>query len=276
MRVLQYNIWNGCQSDPARLARLGKWLKRQAYDVVGLNELNGWDQSPDIHELGRRWGYPYTDILEVKHSSYLVGLLSRHPLERKAAVGVPFHHGALHVIVLGVHYIVVHLTPASAVERRKEAAYLAEMIVAISEPLLVMGDLNTLSPLDAEAHDRVALVDILRQDPGLRRKFLTPYGDIDYQPMQILLDAGLRDLGTAVPVDYSVPTATNQDKGHAARMRLDYVLANSSFDAQAPKALVLHDDATDALSDHYPVECTWNERVDRGVGSGTEACCDWA
>ena len=53
MRILQYNILNGCRKDPDRLARLRSWLKAQAYHVAGFNELNGWHKP-----LGMRSRWP--------------------------------------------------------------------------------------------------------------------------------------------------------------------------------------------------------------------------
>ena len=81
MRILQYNILNGCQDDPDRLKRLGAWLKQQAYDVVGLNELNGWNQLPSMHQLAQDWGYSHAEIFVTERSPRFVGVLSKHPIE---------------------------------------------------------------------------------------------------------------------------------------------------------------------------------------------------
>jgi endonuclease/exonuclease/phosphatase family metal-dependent hydrolase len=55
---------------------------------------------------------------------------------------------------------------------------------------------------------------------------------------------------------HTVPTAVNTDKMHAARMRLDYMLANAAFAKLATPVRALHGDAVDRLSDHYPIECS--------------------
>jgi endonuclease/exonuclease/phosphatase family metal-dependent hydrolase len=73
--------------------------------------------------------------------------------------------------------------------------------------------------------------------------------------MQRLLDAGLTDLGAAVEERHAVPTAVNADKMHAARMRLDYMLANAALAPAAGPARPLHTADTDRLSGHYPIEC---------------------
>ena len=261
MRILQYNILNGCQDDPDRLKRLGAWLKQQAYDVVGLNELNGWNQLPGIHQLAQDWGYPHAELFVTEGSPRFVGVLSRHPIKLAETCEVSFNHGLLHVVICGVNYLVTHLTPVDTASRERETAVLAEMVSATSQALVLMGDMNTLSILDHEEHATSGLTDVLRRDPALRRKFLINDQEINYRPMQQLLEAGLTDLGATVQAAYSVPTAANRDKAHAARMRLDYILVNEAFLGQRSEVQVriLHNEEVDTLSDHYPVECVWEE-----------------
>ena len=51
-----------------------------------------------------------------------------------------------------------------------------------------MGDLNTLSPLDAPEHEAAALAERLGLDDGLRRKFLKPAFVILVQAGFIIID----------------------------------------------------------------------------------------
>ena len=261
MRILQYNIWNGCRDDPDRLARLGAWLGEHAYDVVGLNELDGWDAPPGLPGRGRAWGYPHAALGPTGHSTSLLGVLARHPIRVLGTHTHPFHHGVLHVAIRGVQYLITHLTPVDAAGREREAAALAALAAGHAGPVVVMGDLNTLSPLDAPAHAAAGLAAVLQEDATLRRKFLTADGLIDYRPMRRLLAVGLHDPGAAVAGDYTVPTPVNDDTTHAARMRLDYVLVNAALLAHAPTVRTLRGREVDALSDHYPVECTWDEEA---------------
>lgn len=257
MRILQYNILNGCQGDPDRFARLGAWLKEQAYDVVGLNELNGWNQSSGIHKYGEDWGYPYAEIFVTKASPYFVGVLSRHPIEVIEKREQGFHHGALHIRINGIHYIITHLNPQDASRRELEAEVLAQMARRINEPLIVMGDMNTLSPLDRDHYEQVRLPEHLSKSSQLQRKFMADDA-INYRPMQTLLDAGLRDLSGAMSAEnYTVPTKMNKDGAHAAQMHLDYILANDAFKARSLGAHTIHNETVESLSDHYPVECSW-------------------
>ena len=225
--------------------------------MVGFNELNGWDAAPGMRGRGAAWGYPHGELFVTRRSRYLVGVLSRHPIEVVATEEDGFCHGLLHVRILGVNYVITHLTPRNAADRELEAALVAARVRQVREPLSLMGDMNTLSPLDREWHTAAGLLPVLLDTPLLRRKFVSAEGAINYRPMQTLLDAGLTDLGPRGASEYSVPTAANADIAHAARMRLDYLLANPAFVALKPATRIVRDAATDALSDHYPVECVW-------------------
>lgn len=256
VKILQYNILDGCMNDPTRLAKLGDWLTNQEFDLVGLNELNGWNTSTDISMLGPEWGYPHHALFETKTSPYFVGVLSRHPIHHIAGYEEGFHHGALILKTFDIHVVVTHLTPICSRHREAEAARLVEIIDRLKGPVLLMGDLNTLSPRDQDRHSISGLVEILRRDAHLTRKFLDAEAKINYRPMQRLLDAGLTDLSRRS--DTTVPTEINVDAAHASPMRLDYIMANQCFLAgRTPVAEALHETPLPYLSDHFPVMCTW-------------------
>ncbi len=68
------------------------------------------------------------------------------------------------------------------------------------------GDLNTLSPLDAEAYNSTDLLSVLLADQRLTDKFLDVSADrepwtasYDFAPMNALLGAGLTDLAARHP-----------------------------------------------------------------------------
>jgi endonuclease/exonuclease/phosphatase family metal-dependent hydrolase len=76
---------------------------------------------------------------------------------------------------------VTHLSPASAQMRRAEAAAMARLQAAEPHvPFLVVGDLNTLSPLDARAHAATRLRDALAARAPLAKEFLNEAGKIAY------------------------------------------------------------------------------------------------
>jgi len=88
--------------------------------------------------------------------------------------GPPFHHGYVLVRVGGVRLCVTHLSPFSAAHRLREAHALLALERAASprRGFVLVGDLNSLSPLDAAEHAASGLLATLSADAGLTRKFL--------------------------------------------------------------------------------------------------------
>ena len=172
LRLVQWNIRDGCAAEPSRLAGIGRWLWRARADAATFNELNGWSPA-QFGRLAASWGLPHAALLETT-TGYHVGLASRHPIAvEEANVSAPFHHGLLVVQLAGVRIALTHLSPADAIARRAEATALLEVERRQpSRPLVVVGDLNTLSPLDAAEHDAQHLPRRLAADEALARKFL--------------------------------------------------------------------------------------------------------
>ncbi|GAA0399171.1 endonuclease/exonuclease/phosphatase family protein [Paenibacillus motobuensis] len=265
MKLLQYNILDGCQ-DAGRFARLSAWISAQTYDIICFNELNGWSDD-ELQKQAEDWGFSYSWLFQMKKSRYFIGVVSKFPIEVIEQSETGWYHGLLHVRIHGVHLLIAHLSSASAKERQFEAKLIIKRLKKVelaNEPLALIGDLNTLSPADNAIYESNQLVRQLVQDEFLNRKFLDNE-EINYRPIQILLDAGLIDaaIHRDLPFQSSVPTLINKDKMHAAELRLDYALVNAILNERHPVARIICDEYTDMLSDHYPLECCWqNNYID--------------
>ena len=80
-------------------------------------------------------------------------------VEEKTSSGIAagFHHGVLEVDTLGVRFLATHLTPRSAAARVKECELIASRcreLDRLGVPVVLLGDLNTLSPLDERAYEK--------------------------------------------------------------------------------------------------------------------------
>eukprot|EP01046_Picozoa_sp_COSAG06_P065960 COSAG06_NODE_16431_length_1002_cov_0.684385_1_plen_298_part_01 len=185
--VVQYNVLNGAH-DLARRHRLCEWLRVQRADVVTFNELNFWEQ-PDLEAFGRDCGYAHA-LLLLTNSPYRVGALSRtEPITLVGEYLKGFGHGALHFAAGGWHYVVTHLTPHGGAEGLAEARLLLQNLnssVPPDTPLLILGDLNCLSPHDATRYDELHLASVLdkkkiatgKTKHGLAAKFLSKDGKV--------------------------------------------------------------------------------------------------
>jgi hypothetical protein len=80
-------------------------------------------------------------------------------VEEETSLGIAagFHHGVLEVDTLGVRFLATHLTPRSAAARVKECELIASRcreLDRLGVPVVLLGDLNTLSPLDERAYEK--------------------------------------------------------------------------------------------------------------------------
>ena len=299
-RLLHWNILDG---GGQRLQGISDFIRGGDYDVVTLNELNGFD-GRKLAALGRRCGLSHSKLLA--KSAYHLGVLSRHPLRLVVAErGPEFAHGLLCVRVLDLTLCVTHFNPHDSRKRADEARKVlkhAHASVEAVRPFMLVGDLNTLSSLDRAAHESADLPVRIREGPyaaPLGRKFLNRARTaIDYTPMGVLLST-LHDVG--VGGGHSVPTNINADRMHFATLRLDYCLADerlvagcSSTNAKGSpaddrravhgarpqpsrqkrkvQATILRNEQTNTLSDHFPLlvefELSAGEHVGGGKASG--------
>ena len=256
--------WNILDGGGDRLDAIGALVRKGNYDVVSMNELNGFN-GDRFRLLAARWGYAHSALLH--KSAYNLGVLSKHPL--KVVVrerSDTFAHGLLCVQVVGVKICITHLHPHDIKQRLAEARSIAVHATGKGHFMLV-GDLNTLSSLDRAAHRAAALPKTIRTgrfSAALKKKFLNARsGQIDYSPMQTLLNAGLYDVG--VGSGNSVPTNINADHMHFAQLRLDYCLVNPQLlsacgATHRPRARLLRTNETTLLSDHFPLAITFGLR----------------
>lgn len=209
--VVQLNIADG--SLGPRRDQMLAWLQSKAQAgvmVVGFCELVGWNTLHSKTELVKNlpWlalraahaGFVHSYVSKpYATNAYPVGLVSIYPMEVLHEWHAPqLQRGAVHVYIaaLQLHVVVVHLHAHDATLRAQEAAWLMHMlqpILARGERLVLMGDLNTLSPYDRRHHEAQGLLRLLERADHpvfsrLRKKFTTPDGQhMDYRAMQHFL-----------------------------------------------------------------------------------------
>ncbi|WP_010285476.1 endonuclease/exonuclease/phosphatase family protein [Bacillus timonensis] len=248
MKILQYNLLDGCKTLD-RYEPFLKWLSVQDYDVVGFNELNDWTEVEFQREMDN-CGYPFTCLFQMDSSPYFIGVAAKSPITLiNKLEDSPFYHGMLHVKVHHINFLVTHLCPFESVKREKEAEAIVKYIHPFQEPVIVMGDFNTFSPLDQDFYE---LDKILARERKVMQHIQN--GKINYRPMEILLEAGLHDINDEEKLDFSMPTEISNSKD-PFYSRLDYVLVNDYLLKKNPTAKVLRNTEVAKLSDHYPIEC---------------------
>lgn len=265
-RVLSYNLLEGFRSHPERKAAALNWIAQLNPDVAALQEMNGYS-AKSLAEEALQWHHSHALLL--KPDGYPTALTSRASISHIYSAQEGFQHGLLKARVAGIDFFVVHLSPWSADERRREAALIVARVqesLRTGQPTLVLGDFNALSPADAGYYAKHSDVrDFLsRMDGPHPSGFVcanTVGGELDFSVLESFGAAGLVDLVArktkSARERLSFPTplieAASTDDYLRRSMRLDYILASPDLARRCHSAKIVNDESTARLSDHYPV-----------------------
>lgn len=252
MRVLSYNILEGMVKDttPGKKVFV-EWVKAQRPDIVALQECNGFTQK-SLEELAASYGHPYAVI--VKENGYPTGLTSRFPIAGIQKINENMTHGFIMAKTGGFNIVVLHLNPHKHKKRRAEIAQVIANIdlQADRKNYLIMGDFNSLSPLDRE---RIEKSDYLaRQKAAMAKRpvldNLAEGGVIDYEVQQAMLTAGFTDAGHV----YDAREKQRTGKGViATNSRIDYVYMSGDLKKKIIRCAFIYDPFTAVHSDHRPI-----------------------
>ncbi|WP_420322643.1 endonuclease/exonuclease/phosphatase family protein [Flagellimonas sp.] len=265
LKVMSYNIWNGFDwgKDEARREKCVNWIKSKKPDVVALQELCGYTEEM-LKEDALKWGHKYVQLL--KTEGYPTALTSNRPIELMERKIDSFWHGLLHCKTYGIDFYVVHLSPADAKFRLREAKMIVEDIQkSQSNSYVILGDFNANSPFDAYA---------LEKNNGLREKYRPKSadakhsnllnGNFDYSVIGQFLACPAVDLALnkvdLVNQGYTFPSPVltgkydHTDKSIVEnRVRIDYILASPNLGKTCQRFEIFNHKETHGLSDHYPV-----------------------
>lgn len=271
--------------------RLVSWLNTLGASrpaVVGLCELQGWS-SEKLSRYACKAGYPHSAFFRAP-SGFHIGAMSHRPIEVVGRYSEGFQRGVLHVRIGGVAYLLAHLHAQSDLAHHAEVKLLTKKLNAVKEPVLLAGDLNMPSPVDASVYKSEKLFTAIVQGDMkiLKAKYLSQPDEkkIDYDPMRTLLSTGLADMCMRpAPADNAVhpPSASAAPKRNAtARKRRDscwpteptsipsdqvpedeslpptrliYILADTTATkgCEGVEATAWRAGETPTLFDHYPV-----------------------
>ncbi|MBI4869735.1 MAG: endonuclease/exonuclease/phosphatase family protein [Candidatus Wallbacteria bacterium] len=262
MRFMAYNLMDGGLGPGGdRLTSLARVVRSEAPDILAVSEACGFHAAGGPGPSSERL-YTFERLTGLRgfilptESSYFVGVFVRPPLPvaRADAVRGTFHHGALAVTVdtgrnRPLVVVATHLHPFSSTMRVAEAECLSWFAghVEPSADLVLMGDLNSVSPLDRSQVPPPA--------GGWPLRLLTPDGRLDAAPGALLARAGLTDAFRHANPD--LPGPTDPTPVHAspeqARLRIDFILLGPSLVPRLRGSRVVTDPPADSASDHYPV-----------------------
>jgi len=252
-KAITYNIYvgftNAAEEDlPAgeeRKRRVSEWLAAEQADIVAFQELNGYTYQK-LEQESRAWGHTHTSVL-YGTSDFRVGLSSRHPIEVRERIFRNMWHGLLHVNTGGIDVLVTHFSPFEYKLRHQEAEIVLRQVEKArqqGQEVLVMGDLNSLSPDDAEAIANTDIVEkYAKRDREKDHIQNLKGGQPDYETIRKFKQWGLNDL-------------QHQKRDHLpalTRPRLDYIWASEGLAQKCTQACWHTDEPFAYMSDHFPL-----------------------
>lgn len=259
---MTYNVWYGF--DRKRNLESGtQWIAKQNCDVVGLQELKGFNQS-SLAAAAKRWGHANAVIFDRK-GGFPQGLSSKYPIEAVEQIqpdGHPGLRGTLFLRTANIYFCVVHFDPRNYLRRQKEAAAVVDKIkplIAAGKQVIVLGDFNAHSPADETTIlTQTGLLEKWREKQHQQKnvRFFDSEGRLDFSVISSLQAAGLTDPARnplpTFPTKILAPDDSSAE--HAGKLqRIDFIFVDPVTAGKAPEISFPRDTVLNKISDHYPV-----------------------
>lgn len=260
VKILSYNVLYGFQKDStANIERYKELIAEIDPDIIAYQEMNRWKQKT-LEELAKSYGHPYA--LQSKEDGFPVALTAKSPLVNFKKVTENMWHSYIYSKVKGIHVFVIHFSPFSYQKRLEEV----EVIIAqarelpSNEPILIMGDFNSLSEDDKNQYDAKRLENMKRREVEHQHIRNLNNGQLDYSVIGRLKSAGFYDsfMLHNKTFDSSVPTYKTGEGKIVSSVsgkgsRIDFLFSNEAASKMITKSIILKNSKTDIISDHYPV-----------------------
>ncbi len=260
IKILSYNVLYGLQKDSVQNIERYKQLVRELQpDIVATQEMNGWTQKT-LEELAKSYGHPYA--LQSKEEGFPVALTSKTPLVNFKKVTENMWHSYIYAKVRGIHVFVIHFSPFSYQKRLEEVTNIIAQAAEIPahEPILIMGDFNSLAASDRDHYGVDLLQDLKEREKNEARVRNLNNGQIDYSVLNKLVEAGFKDSYKVLHKEFesSLPTfksgkAQIKQTNSGTPKRIDFLWCNDAAASRLTKSIILKNERTHYISDHYPV-----------------------
>ena len=244
-KIVNWNVLYGFNHKKS-VKQGANWIKKQAADVVALQELNGHNQA-GFKELAAEWGHDHAAIL--KKEGFPVGLTSNQPIKVIERRVKDFHHGYLHCKTHGIHFFVVHFWPG----KYWEADWILDKtapLIERGEKVIILGDFNGNSRKDE---------DFLIANATLRKRDYTFVDKVEAKGFVDIVHKHDPEAKISQPSSITIPRWTKDLKElKLKRYRIDFVFADKSFAEQSHSGTISLAREIETISDHYPVIVEFN------------------
>ena len=240
LKVVNWNVLYGFNHKKS-VKQGANWIKKQAADVVALQELNGHNQAR-LEEVAAEWGHDHAAIL--KKGGFPVGLTSSQPIEVIELRVKGLHHGYLHGKTHGIHFFVVHFWPG----KYWEADWILDKAVPLierGEKVIILGDFNGNSRKDE---------DFLIANATLRKRDYTFVDKVEAKGFVDIVHKHDPKAKISQPSPITIPRWTkDMEELKLKRNRIDFVFADRTFAKNSHSGTISLAKEIETISDHYPV-----------------------
>ena len=244
-KIVNWNVLYGFNHKKS-VKQGANWIKKQAADVVALQELNGHNQA-GFKELAAEWDHDHAAIL--KKGGFPVGLTSNQPIEVIERRVKDFHHGYLHCKTHGIHFFVVHFWPG----KYWEADWILDKtapLIERGEKIIILGDFNGNSRKDE---------DFLIANATLRKRDYTFVDKVEAKGFVDIVHKHDPEAKISQPSSITIPRWTKDLKElKLKRYRIDFVFADKSCAEQSHSGTISLGREIETISDHYPIIVEFN------------------
>lgn len=258
LKIVSYNVLYGLKQDSVNIARYINFVHDWNPDIIALQEMNGYTQET-LEKLGQEIQHDY--VLQSKEEGFPVAITSKYPLVNFRKVTENMWHSYIYTKIKGVHFFVIHFSPFSYQKRLKEVSDILAQAQEIpsSEPILIMGDFNSLDVSDQGQYDQKMLDGMRGNEKKHKHVRNLQDGQIDYSVLAKLKEAGFKDTYRLLHQKFesSVPTFKDgngniKSSNTGAGKRIDFIWANHAAATMVSKSGVIKNEHTHYISDHYP------------------------
>ncbi|HSW79808.1 MAG TPA: endonuclease/exonuclease/phosphatase family protein [Candidatus Saccharimonadales bacterium] len=271
IKIASYNLWKGAENTYFRLI---DFIKEEQFDVLCLQELNGW-QSDDLAKVKDFADRAVFDSYTFcnSNSEYKLAAFSNLPVTFHNVYVEGFWHGVIemHVKAGDFEFSIVnlHLDPYKEEPRMGEIHRMLELIDT-DKPRIITGDFNSVSRKDNYPPEFLSELQ--------KRKFYKfGMNELDFGVTDLLESKGYIDAAaqignkdTTVPSPYGENYAKDEVAATEAPARIDYFFVSEELVPMVKGYEVVKNHDTDRLSDHYPIVLTL-EFADSEGKSSTQA-----
>jgi len=254
LKIMNYNVLVGFNGSNMYRDKYRNWITERLPDVITYQEMSKFTEE-SFAAFAKSYGHAYTAFFDTG-SCCPLAISSKYPVSKIQKLKLEMNHGIIVAEIQGYTLVVLHLDPKSWEQRLVEIDKILKIIKPLStKKLLMMGDFNSFSPVDAGIYNAQQA----RLDRAIKGKSKNiNNGDFDYSVIQQVIEAGYIDTWWEKHQTFShtCPTKLHSTSGDSDKLRIDYIWTSPDLKSKIKNCEIIYDSTTHMLSDHYPVLLT--------------------